>query len=156
MKIEGTEEVTKELLEKTYAGYLSTIDENGFPYIRAVFNLRSLEKFPHPAKVISDYDDDPFTVYISTNTSSTKVKQIEKNSKVAMYFALPNDVKGVMLQGEAEVLDDDEFKKNVWMESWTMYYPKGHTDPDFTIIKIKPSLLKGWFRGHLYYEFKDE
>ena len=156
MKIDGTEEVTKELMEKTYAGYLSTIDKNGFPYIRAVFNLRCKEKFPHPAKVISEYEEDPYTVYISTNTSSIKVNQIEKNGKVAIYFALPNDVKGVMLQGEAEVLDDIEFKKNIWMENWTVYYPEGYTDPDFTIIKIKPKLLKGWFSGHLYYDFKDE
>ncbi|MCG3226211.1 MAG: pyridoxamine 5'-phosphate oxidase family protein [Candidatus Heimdallarchaeota archaeon] len=156
MKIEGTEEVTKELMEKTYAAYLSTIDKNGFPYIRAVFNLRCKEKFPHPAKVISEYDEDPYTVYISTNTSSIKVNQIEKNGKVAIYFALPNDVKGVMLQGEAEVLDDIEFKKDIWMENWTVYYPQGYTDPDFTILKIKPKLLKGWFRGHLYYDFKDE
>ena len=155
MKIEGTEDVTKELMEKAYAGYLSSIDENGFPYIRAVFNLRCVERFPHPAKIIAEYDEDPYTVYISTNTSSVKVKQITKNNKVAMYFALPNDVKGVMIQGEAKILDDIDFKKSIWMENWTVYYPKGYDDPDFTIIKIQPKLLKGWFRGHLYFDFKE-
>ena len=155
MKIEGTEEITKELLEKTYAGYLSSIDESGFPYIRGVFNLRCLEKFPHPAKIIAEYDKNPYTIYISTNTSSIKVKQIEKNNKVAIYFALPDDVKGIMIQGEAEILDDIEFKKKIWMDNWTIYYPKGYTDPDFTILKINPNLLKGWFKGHLYYDFKE-
>ncbi|MHA2308106.1 MAG: pyridoxamine 5'-phosphate oxidase family protein, partial [Candidatus Heimdallarchaeaceae archaeon] len=144
MKIEGTEEIAQELMKTTYAAYLSTIDKNGFPYIRAVFNLRSEERFPHPAKIISEYDENPYTVYISTNTSSIKVDQIEKNNKIAIYFAQPNDVKGVMLQGEAEILNDIDFKKRIWMENWTVYYPQGHTDPDFTIIKMKPTLLKGW------------
>jgi general stress protein 26 len=61
-----------------------------------------------------------------------------------------------MLQGEAEILDDIEFKKNIWMENWTIYYPQGYTDPDFTILKIKPNLLKGWYKGHLYYDFEEE
>ena len=99
MKIEGTEKIAKELLEKTYAGYLSTIDKNGFPYIRAVFNLRCKERFPHPAKVIEEYDKNPFTIYISTNTASIKIKQIEQNKKVSIYYALPNEVKGIQKAG---------------------------------------------------------
>ena len=156
MKIEGTEEIAIELMKKTFVGYLSTIDENGFPYIRMVFNLRSLERFPHPAKVISEYDDEPFTVYISTNTSSVKMKQITKNNKVAIYFAIPDDFKGIMLQGEIEILDDRELKKNIWIDDWKIYYPQGYTDPDFTMLKMKPKLMKGWYKGHLYYDFEDE
>ena len=141
-------------MERPTNSYLATIDENGSPSIRSVFNLRCKEKYPIPAKVIEDYDDNPYTVYISTNTSSVKIKQISKDNKIAMYFSIPEEVKGVMLQGEVEVLDDMKFKETIWDDKWKMYYPLGYDDPDFTILKFTPIKLRGWYRGHLEHEFK--
>ena len=60
---------------------------------------------------------------------------------------MPDEYKGVMLRGEAEVYYDMEFKKTLWMENWTMYYPSGYSDPDFTILKVKPNWVKAWYRG---------
>jgi general stress protein 26 len=52
-----------------------------------------------------------------------------------------------MLQGHAEILDDIGFKEKIWVDNWVMFYPKGYTDPDFTILRLKPKLLKGWYKG---------
>ena len=145
--------LTKELMSQLYAVFLATIDEHGSPYIRAVFNLRSVEKFPKPAKVIEEYDKNPLSVYISTNTASVKVEQIKRNDEVALYYCKPNDVKGIMLKGKAEILDDMDFKKQIWDDKWKIYYPEGVTDPDFTILRIIPKYLKGWHRGHLEIKF---
>ena len=153
MKIE-TQELLEQVMLKPNAGYIATVDENGIPSIRAVYNLRCKEKFPYSAKVIGEYDSNPHTVYISTNTASVKVKHIKKNPNVAIYFSIPEEVKGVMLQGEAEIIDDMEFKKTIWEDDWLMFYPLGYTDPDFTMLKIKPKLLRGWYKGHHYHEFK--
>ncbi|MCE7743270.1 MAG: pyridoxamine 5'-phosphate oxidase family protein [Candidatus Heimdallarchaeota archaeon] len=142
-----TQQLLDELMERPYAAYLATIDNNGFPSIRAVFNLRCKEKFAHPAQVIKEYEEDPYTVYVSTNTSSVKLKHILKNQKIALYFSIPDEVKGIMLQGSAEVLEDMDFKAKIWMDNWKVYYPKGYDDPDFTILKLKPRLLRGWYRG---------
>ena len=152
---EETQSLVKELMEQTSAAYLATIDENGFPYIRAVFNLRCPEAFPHPARILKEYEDDPYTTYISTNTSSLKIKHIKANNKVAIYYCKPGEVKGIMLQGKAEIVDDMEFKKNIWEENWTRYYPEGYIDPDFTMLKIKPEYMKGWYRGHHVHKMED-
>lgn len=147
MTQEETTELIHELLAKPSAAFMATIDENGLPYIRAVFNLRCEEKFPHPAKVIKELEDNTFTVYISTNTSSVKMKHISQNKNIALYYSIPGEVKGIMLQGEVKVLDDMDFKKKIWMDDWVKYYREGYTDPDFTILKLKPKVIKGWFRG---------
>ena len=152
---EKTKQLLEELMERPYSAYLATIDENGFPSIRTVFNLRCKEKFAHPAKVIEDYDDNPYTIYISTNTSSVKMKHILNDQRIALYFSIPDEVKGIMLQGKAEVLEDKEFKKNIWMDNWKIYYPLGYDDPDFTILKLKPKILRGWFRGPHKHKFTD-
>ena len=137
-----------ELLSKPSSAYLATIDRNGFPHIRAIFNLRCSEKFPHQAEVIEEYEENPLTAYISTGTSSAKMKQIKENNKIAIYYSLPSEGKGIMLQGQAEILDEIEFKKKIWVDDWVMYYPKGYTDPDFTILRLKTKYLKGWYKGH--------
>ena len=144
-----------ELIEKPTSAFLATVDESGFPSIRAVFNLRNKERFAHPAKIIDEYEEDPYTVYISTNTSSVKMKHILNDSRIALYFSLPDEGKGIMLQGEAEVIEDMEFKKKLWMDNWTMYYPQGYDDPDFTMLKIKPKILRGWYRGKHEHKFSD-
>ncbi len=150
---EELRDLLDELMIKPTNAYLATIDETGSPSIRAVFNLRCKEKYPLPAKIIKEYDNNPYTVYISTNTSSVKMKQISNEKRIALYFSIPEDVKGIMLQGEAEVLDDLEFKEKIWDDKWKMYYPLGYDDPDFTILKFTPKLLRGWYRGHHKHDF---
>ncbi len=140
-------EAARELMLKAPVLYLASIDENGFPHIRAIENLKSVEKFPHAAKVLSEHDQNDLNVYISTNTSSTKVKQVKKNSAISIYYCLPNEYKGIMLQGKAEFIDDIELKKKLWTDGWEMYYSKGYSDPDFTILRLKPKYLKTWYKS---------
>ena len=143
--MEDLTEFTIDLMKRAPVSYMATVDADGLPQVRAMENLRCEEKFPHPSKVLSDYD--PLTSYISTNTSSKKLKQLVKNPVIALYYCVPKEYKGVMIRGKAEVLDDLDFKKSIWMDSWTMYYPKGVSDPDFTILVVKPEWMKAWYRG---------
>ena len=49
MGLEEVEEVKKsalKLIEESKAAYLTTIDSDGFPITRAMFNLRNKEQFP--------------------------------------------------------------------------------------------------------------
>ena len=138
-------EIAKEILPKTKVGYLATIDANGFPQIRAIDNLRSPDRFFHAAQFLAEQDNS-IDIYISTNTSSTKVKEMKENSAVSIYFCLSDEFKGIMIQGFAEEITDLEFKKKIWCDGWEMFYPKGYSDPDFTIIRVQPKSLKSWYQ----------
>lgn len=150
MSSKSLAEVAEELMGRTLVFYMATVDEHGVPHVRAMENLRCSEKFPHPAKVIAENEADPLVSYISTNTSSVKIRQLKSNPSVALYYCVPEEYKGVMRQGKAEVLGDTEFKKKLWVEGWEKYYPQGYTDPDFTLLRLKPTCLKAWygFRTH--------
>ena len=146
--------IAEELLTDTPVGFLTTIDEKGFPHIRAIENLRKKEKFPHASKVLGKYDNDIFNVYISTNTSSKKIKHIkENNNKISLYYCKPEEYKGIMLQGYADIVDDLELKEELWEDGWEKYYSKGFTDPDFTILRLKAIYLKTWYNSRID-EFK--
>ncbi|NHK32900.1 MAG: hypothetical protein FK730_16250 [Asgard group archaeon] len=139
-------EIAKELLLKAQPAYFSTVDENGEPQIRAVENIRNPDKFPHEAKVLSEYDQE-INAYISTNTSSKKVAQIIENNSASLYFCSPDEYKGIMLQGYVEIVNDPDLKKRIWVDGMLRFYPKGPTDPDFTILRLIPKYLKAWYKS---------
>ncbi|MFX1513285.1 MAG: pyridoxamine 5'-phosphate oxidase family protein [Promethearchaeota archaeon] len=132
-----------QLMDTADAVYLTTVDKDGVPYIRALENLKNSELFPKQSKIIKGYKND-LVAYLSTNTSSAKVEQIKKNPRVAAYYCRPREFLGVMLGGFVEIVTDQKIKKELWGEGWERYYPKGVGDPDYTILRLRPTHLRGW------------
>lgn len=134
-----------ELMKKADAAYLTTIDTNGFPSTRAMLNLKNNKIFPSLAGFLDNFDRD-LTLFFTTNTSSTKVKQITNNSKVSVYYCDPTTWHGFMCQGEIEVVTDKAIKDSLWLEDWIMYYPEGKDSEDYAILRLKPSYVKSYFQ----------
>jgi len=137
MDTEEAKKLSLELIESSKAAYLTTINSEGYPITRAMFNLRNKEQFPEFYEFFVNQSN-KFDIYISTNTSSSKIDHIKQNSKIAVYFCDPEDFKGVMLGGDVEIVDDVDIKRKLWLEWWTKYYSKGLEDPDFTLIRLIP------------------
>jgi len=78
-----------ELVNRSTIAMLGTNGEDGFPNIKAIMKMENegLKK-----------------IWFSTNTSSKRVEQIKKNSKVCVYFVDPNEFKGLMLVGNIKIL----------------------------------------------------
>ena len=134
-----------ELIETSKAVYLTTIDSEGYPITRAMFNLRNKEQFPEFSKFFACLDNE-FEIYISTNTSSSKVDHIKNNPKISVYFCDPEDFKGVMFGGEVEIIDDMDIKRKIWLDWWTRYYIKGLEDPDYALLRLNPKNARFYYR----------
>jgi general stress protein 26 len=137
MDVEEVKRSGLELMEESKAAYLTTIDSDGFPITRAMFNLRNKEQFPEFSKLFQNQQN-KFTIFISTNTSSSKVAHLSKNPKMCVYFCDSEDFKGFMLGGLVEIVDDIELKRKIWLDWWTRYYPEGVEDPDYTLLRLEP------------------
>ncbi|MFX1352767.1 MAG: pyridoxamine 5'-phosphate oxidase family protein [Promethearchaeota archaeon] len=134
-----------ELIEKSLVAYFSTIDSEGFPITRALLNTRYKERYPEFSEFYNNLKD-KYVIYFSTNTSSSKIAHIKENPKVAVYFCDTEQFKGVMFGGEVEIIEDMELKRQFWLDRSIRYYPKGLTDPDYTILRFKPN------KGRFYYK----
>ena len=99
------------LIDKQKTAYISSIDEDGFPNIKAMLAPR--------------FRDGITSFYFTTNTSSQKVAHFRANPKACIYFCDKRFFRGVMLKGTVEVLEDQESKEMIWQEGDTMYYPQG-------------------------------
>ncbi len=138
-----------EVMEQASFVELTTIDSAGFPSTRAMLNLRNKQQYPH---LISLYEkeENPLTVYLTTNTGSEKIKEIEQNGNACLYFCEVDDFHGILLQGTVEHVTDNEFRKQVWQKGWEIYYPKG--DEDFSILRFVPNKLKTYSEFHVEME----
>lgn len=118
-----TTEKIVEFIRKQKTAFIASVDEDGFPAVKAMLAPRKI---------------DGSRFYFTTNSSSLRVAQYERNPKASIYFYSRGRFKyeGVMLTGTMEVLRDDETKKEIWRTGDTLFYKKGVTDPDYCVLRF--------------------
>ena len=141
-----------ELMNEANFVVVTTIDTEGFPESRAMFNLKNSTKFP-TLKPIVNSKDDPFYTILGTNTSSNKIQEIKHNPKATLYYCVPEKFHGLTLTGVLQFREEMDLKKDLWVDGWEIYYPQGYKDPDYTILQLIPQYARGWY-GSGKYEFK--
>lgn len=141
------------LMDESAAVCLATTS-GAVPRIRALWNLRRHDRFPSAAKFCRQQG---LTAYFATSVSSGKVCEIRKNPAVSLYYCDADNVRGVMLAGQAEVLTDPGIKRVLWHDSWSIYWPGGASDPDYCVLRVTPREAAGWWgTTPFYFEAKGE
>ena len=130
------EEMTA-FIQKQKTAFVASVDEEGFPNIKAMFMPRKIEGN---------------CFHFSTNTSSVRAQQFLKNEKASIYFYQRSRYRyeGLMLTGKMEVLQDPEIKKEIWRSGDTMFYKQGVDDPDYCVLKFTAE------KGRHYCDLKSE
>ena len=146
------QEFARLLMEVADRAYLTTIAADGFPHTRAILNLRNPSLYPSAAAVFAPHRED-FLIYVTTNTSSLKVRQVIENPRGSVYYCHPTRYRGVLMVGRLRVVDDATLRRNLWVDGWEMYYPQGPNDPDHTILALEPHIVMGW-DGEMRFEFE--
>jgi general stress protein 26 len=132
-----------ELITKAVAAYLTTIDPEGYPSTRAMFNLKNSKQFPELVEFMSKHNE--LTLFFTTNTSSDKIKHIMNNPKVSVYYCDTILYQGFMCQGEIEIVRDKEIRHAIWHEDWKIYYPEGEDSEDYSVLRLKPNYIKWYY-----------
>jgi len=130
------EQTIGNLIDKQGVSFIASVDENGFPNMKAMLPPRKREGIRE--------------IWFTTNTSSLRVRQYRKNPNAAVYFYDKRFFRGVQLIGTMEVLTDADTKEEIWLDGDTMYYPGGVSDPDYCVLKFTAQ------SGRYYSDFKSE
>ena len=118
----GVKELIAQMADKLPIAYISSVDQEGFPWTKAMLKPRKREGIK--------------TFYFTTNTFSIRVAQYKANPKASIYFCDAKGFKGMMLRGTMEVLTDAASKEMIWRDGDTQYYPGGVTDPNYCVLKF--------------------
>ena len=129
---------------------LSTLDAQGAPDTRALFNLRRMRAsiFTSGAAALPL----AFATWIATNTSSRKVRELRADARGSLYYFDPETFEGLTLQGAFEEILDREVRSSIWVDTWSMYYPGGVDGGDFSVFRFKP-LHARYYHGLSVLEF---
>lgn len=132
-----TKEQIYEFIQKQKVAFIASVDEDGYPNMKAMFVPRKIEGN---------------SFYFTTNTSSMRTKQFMANPKASVYFYNKGRFRyeGIMFTGNMEVLQDAEIKKEIWRTGDSMYYREGVTDPDYCVLKFTA------VKGRHYCDLKTE
>jgi general stress protein 26 len=130
------EQTIGNMIDKQKLAYISSVDSEGFPNLKAMLAPRVREGIKH--------------FYFTTNTSSMRAAQYRENPKASIYFSDSRFYRGVMLKGTMEVLEDAASREMIWQEGDTLYYPLGVTDPDYCVLHFTAQ------SGRYYSSFKSE
>lgn len=128
-----------DLMNSADIACVTTIDRDGRPQSRGMFNLRNRTQFPSLQPVFAA---DSFETWFTTNTSSSKVADLAGNPAVSVYYSRPAEWCGLSLSGDAEIVTDPAERRRLWQEGWELYYPLGPDDPDHTVLRLRPTLVK--------------
>ncbi len=109
------------LANRSGIAMLGTNGDNGYPNIKAMIKMEN---------------EGLNRIWLSTNTSSKRAGQLLRDSKACVYFVDFEQWMGLMLVGEAEVLQDMESRQRLWREGFEKYYPLGVTDPDYCVLRF--------------------
>lgn len=96
------------MIETRYCA-LITVGEDGQP------QARTIDPSPPDARMV---------VWFVTNPGTRKVRQIERDSRVTLYYFDERSSAYVTLIGTARVVAGSEAKQR-WLEKWTPFYPGG-------------------------------
>jgi general stress protein 26 len=114
-------EIAKEIMTDAKNCALITIDSLGVAHVRA------MDPF---------LPEKDFTVWMGTNPKSLKVRQIQKNKNVSLYYFDAKSGSYVTLQGIANIVNTKNEKEKFWKTAWKNFYKNKTTD--FMLIKFTP------------------
>jgi general stress protein 26 len=118
----------RQVVDKCPFPALTTVDENGFPQVRAM--------------MVIEVEDD-FTAYYITARMSDKCKQLAANPHASTFWQdvvdPMSDWRSLLVKGTGEVADDKALRERFWTEDLKQFFPQGVDDPQYVIIVVKPT-----------------
>lgn len=88
--------------------------------------------------------EDDLMFYTTAFVSSRKIGQIKKDNNVHVTFGADSknwELPYINVEATAEILTDLETKKKCWRDMLSQFF-KGPEDPNYVVVKIKPSFIE--------------
>lgn len=83
-------------------------------------------------------------LWFFTRASAPKTGEIEREHRVNLAFADLDDQNYVSVSGYAQVVRDRDRIDQFWSEPMRAWFPKGKSDPDIALVKVRPEKAEYW------------
>jgi general stress protein 26 len=114
-----------EIIEAARYCGLVTFDESGNA------RVRTMDPFP---------PDEDWSIWLGTTRGSRKVREIEKDPRVTLYYSSPNQAAYVAVYGTAHLVDDPGEKATRWKDEWEGFYTD--REAQYLLIQVIPDRME--------------
>ena len=91
-----------------------------------------------------EYDGD---CWFFSYRDSGKVAQIQSDPSVELAYVATEQGTWVSIEGTAEVVEDDERKRELWEDELKDWFKEGADDDDVVLIKVQADRVHAWANG---------
>lgn len=83
-------------------------------------------------------------IWFLSDIDSEKNKAIIKNNIVQLYFAHPAQSSYLVVNGEAEIITNQNKINDLWSPIGSIWFKEGKTDPNISVIKVNTKNAYYW------------
>lgn len=114
--------------------------------IRVGMLVTTSEAGMHGRPLQALFEEESGLIWFITNRNSAKVSEVEAHAQALLTFS---DAKGehVVMKGKVAVDDDRAKLKALWTTAADVFFPKGASDPEATLIRFDPEFAEFWSGG---------
>ena len=109
-------------------------------------NLATCDGDQPRVRIVSPVVEDDMSIWVTTRSTSRKVKQLRENPKICLAFVEPPEGdKSVTVIGEASIVPDIEKRRRIWkLAPFDLYehFPDGPDSDDFCLLKIMANRIE--------------
>lgn len=109
------------IIDSSESHVLVTVDEEGKPQARTMSPFQP---------------EEDWIIWLGTFPTSRKVKQIQNNPNVVVFYYDSESKSYVSVSGIAQIVNDPALKDKYWRGGWKMFYPDKETQ--YVLIKVTP------------------
>lgn len=113
------------IIDSSESHVLVTVDEEGIP------QARTMAPFP---------PEEDWIIWFGTFPTSRKVKQIQNNPNVVVFYYDSDSRSYVSVSGKAQIVNDSALKEKYWKSGWKKFYPDKETQ--YVLIEVTPVKLE--------------
>jgi len=90
---------------------------------------------------VAEFDGE---VWFFTRDNSHKIAEIEKDSRVCLGYANPDDSTYISVSGRAEMTHDRSKMEELWSPILKAWFPDGLDDPNICLMKVTVEQAEYW------------
>jgi general stress protein 26 len=83
-------------------------------------------------------------LWFFTSAKTHKVEELEKDNRVNVSYAEPDDNRFVSMSGTAQLVNDRAKMEELWSQAFLAWFPKGLEDPDLVLLKVSVERAEYW------------
>jgi general stress protein 26 len=91
-----------------------------------------------------EYDGDS---WFFSYRDTPKIEEIEADPQVELAYVATERGTWVSIEGTAEVVEDDERKRELWVKDLEAWFEGGPDDDDLVLVKVSADRIHAWADG---------